>query len=290
MEWEAEAEAVIRRAPFFVRRFARKRIEEMVRAEGGTVVTAEACRRARGKFADEANLRGDAGRAASAPDAPPLSEVEACAGPERDCPFALTEPHGLSSGVEELLDRLDYDRFALEHYEGMILPHHRLKVAVCACPNGCTQPQIKDIGLMARSSPQRTHEDCTQCGLCVEACPDGAVSLTGGGPMIDPEACVHCGACARACPAGTLVEGRRGFEVMVAGRLGRHPRLAQVLGPGPVPGREEALAVVERLVRAFMAESLPNERFGAFAERVGLERLEALALGERGQDPERAWG
>ena len=276
MEWDAEAEAMVKRVPFFVRPFARKRIEEMVRAEGESVVTAEACRRARTRFADERVLRGD-GAGAAAAGTPSLREVEACAGAERDCPFALADPRDLARRVDELLDRLEYDRFAMDHFEGMILPHHRLKVAVCACPNGCTQPQIKDVGLMARSCPERTDAECTQCGLCVEACPDGAVTLVEDAPVIDAEACVRCGACARACPTGTLAEARSGFEVTAGGRLGRHPRLAEPLGL--LPGPDEALAAVERLVRAYMDESPPNERFGTFADRVGGERLAALVSG-----------
>ncbi len=127
-----------------------------------------------------------------------------------------------------------------------MLPHHRLKVAVCACPNGCTQPQIKDIGLVAHAYPARGHAECTACGLCVEACPDGAVRLTDDGPVIDAERCVNCGACARACPTDALVNERSGYAVTVGGRLGRHPRLAEELTV--VDGPEEALAVVERLV------------------------------------------
>ncbi len=85
MDWDTEAEKLMERVPRFVRRFARKRVEQMVRAEGGTRVTVEACRRARARIADEGALSGKA----PPHEEPPLYQVEACAGPERDCPFAL---------------------------------------------------------------------------------------------------------------------------------------------------------------------------------------------------------
>jgi len=269
MDWEQEAEKLMERVPFFVRRFARKRVEQMVRAEGGAVVTADACRRARARFADESTLAG----AAPQREEPPLYQIEACAGPERDCPFALRGHADLPDRIGALFERLDYSTFARSHFDGLILPHHRLKVAVCACPNGCKQPQIKDIGIVAHSYPARGHEQCTACGLCVEACPDGAVRLADDGPVIDAERCVNCGACARACPTGALIEERTGYAITVGGRLGRRPRLAEELTV--VDGPEQALAIVERLVRRFLADSLPDERFSAFAERVGTDALRA---------------
>lgn len=267
MDWDTEAEKLMERVPRFVRRFARKRVEQMVRAEGGTRVTVEACRRARARIADEGALSGKA----PPHEEPPLYQVEACAGPERDCPFALRGHDDLACRIGALLERLGYPAFARSHFGGLVLPHHRLKVAVCACPNGCTQPQIKDIGLVAHAYPARGHAECTACGLCVEACPDGAVRLTDDGPVIDAERCVNCGACARACPTDALVNERSGYAVTVDGRLGRHPRLAEELTV--VDGPDEVLAVVERLVTRYMADALPDERFSAYVERIGTNGL-----------------
>jgi len=269
MDWDPEAEKLMERVPFFVRRFARKRVEQMVRAEGGTRVTVDACRRARARFADEGALAGGT----PPREEPPLYQVEACAGPERDCPFALRGHADLAAQIDALFERLGYAAFARSHFGGLVLPHHRLKVAVCACPNGCTQPQIKDIGIVAHAYPARGHAECTACGLCVEACPDGAVRLTEEGPVIDAGRCVSCGACARVCPTDALVNERSGYAVTVGGRLGRHPHLAEELTV--VDGPDEALAVVERLVRRYMTDALPEERFSAFAERVGTAALRA---------------
>ena len=46
--------------------------------------------------------------------------------------------------------------------------------------------------------------ECDGCGVCVEACPRGAISLEGSNPVIDIVSCNGCGACVSACPRGVL--------------------------------------------------------------------------------------
>lgn len=41
---------------------------------------------------------------------------------------------------------------------------------------------------------------CKGCGLCVERCPSGALSMADGISRLQPEECVLCGYCADACP------------------------------------------------------------------------------------------
>jgi ferredoxin len=38
------------------------------------------------------------------------------------------------------------------------------------------------------------------CGLCVDACPVGAIGRGGAVPQVDRDACIGCGACVTACP------------------------------------------------------------------------------------------
>ncbi|NIP26814.1 MAG: 4Fe-4S dicluster domain-containing protein [Phycisphaerae bacterium] len=42
-------------------------------------------------------------------------------------------------------------------------------------------------------------DDCTECGLCLPECPEGAISEASPF-VIDPRLCTECGACAEVCP------------------------------------------------------------------------------------------
>lgn len=45
---------------------------------------------------------------------------------------------------------------------------------------------------------------CTGCGACVQACPQGAISLVDGVAQIDSSLCTECQACVNACPKGAI--------------------------------------------------------------------------------------
>jgi len=48
-------------------------------------------------------------------------------------------------------------------------------------------------------------EECIWCGLCAEACEDGAVRQSRKGFHIDPRLCTGCGRCRAVCPTGAVV-------------------------------------------------------------------------------------
>ena len=46
---------------------------------------------------------------------------------------------------------------------------------------------------------------CSQCGVCAEECPEGAIKEKEQGVyVIDPELCTLCGVCVDACPFGVM--------------------------------------------------------------------------------------
>jgi NAD-dependent dihydropyrimidine dehydrogenase PreA subunit len=59
---------------------------------------------------------------------------------------------------------------------------------------------LKDVTTL-----QVFEEKCVRCGLCLEVCPHGVLSLNGGKVQIeDRDACMECGACMQNCPAGAI--------------------------------------------------------------------------------------
>jgi uncharacterized protein len=75
---------------------------------------------------------------------------------------------------------------------------------------------IKNLGMGSGSSAgkQMMHENfcaevnatkCVACGVCVEHCSPGAISLEEGSKaQVDPEKCIGCGECVAHCPVGAI--------------------------------------------------------------------------------------
>lgn len=48
--------------------------------------------------------------------------------------------------------------------------------------------------------PWVKQNECIGCGICVKACPAGAISLENNKAVIDQNKCIHCGKCLSVCP------------------------------------------------------------------------------------------
>lgn len=48
---------------------------------------------------------------------------------------------------------------------------------------------------------------CTQCGACIKACPEKAISKNDlGASIVDVEKCTNCGTCVAACPVHVIFQ------------------------------------------------------------------------------------
>ncbi|MEG6506461.1 4Fe-4S dicluster domain-containing protein [Nitratidesulfovibrio sp. 1201_IL3209] len=194
------------------------------------------------------------------------------------CRFSLPVPEGFLVRLERVVAESGWPEFLRDVVRGPILHHHAFRVAVSACPNGCSRPHIADVGIIRAWTPGRASDACTRCGLCERLCPDHAMTLGEGdedGPRLHPENCLSCGLCIKRCPEKALPVAREGWRVVVGGRLGRRPRLAtelegldEVPGASGFPGQSHLLdddGVVRALRNAlawYMREYRLHLRFG----------------------------
>ena len=262
--WDSEAEKTLRRVPFFVRTKVRKKVEEEVAAAGRNRVT---------KTDLEESKRNHLKR---------LSEgvkgysVEACFG-SSGCQNAVVTSADLVSNLESLLEEADLLRFLRSQLGEHVKLHHQLRVTLADCPNACSQPQIKDIGIIGQAQVSCEPEECTACGECEPVCQESAILLDDGFLVsIDEDLCVECGACARVCPGDAITNTSNTYRILVGGKLGRHPQLARDLTNGL--DAEQVLNLVGDIVGFYKNNARRGERLGALINRVGWEEFKGAVL------------
>lgn len=67
-----------------------------------------------------------------------------------------------------------------------------------------------DMVAYVEVQPEVFQNTCISCGLCVDACPQDAMSLEGGKAVIDMDKCTSCGECVRVCPVNAITDSRFG--------------------------------------------------------------------------------
>ncbi len=55
-----------------------------------------------------------------------------------------------------------------------------------------------------RGKPELSRDKCTFCGMCVESCPVGVISLEGDILTIFYCGCIFCGRCEEVCPSDAV--------------------------------------------------------------------------------------
>lgn len=261
MKWDRQAEEAVSRAPFFVRGRIRKKVEEEVRKLGSNRVTLAHVRSCQRNFMK--NMEDEvAGH-----------RVEACFG-RNGCSNRAMESDDLCNEMEKMLTKENLKAFLKEKVQGPLKLHHEFRISVSECPNSCSRPQITDFGLIgARKPGVLGHEECNQCGACLEICREEAVTMpeNTNKPVIDMEKCLYCGQCINACPTGTIKEIERGFRIQLGGRLGRHPQLACELD-GLYPP-ENVIKVLGECIQHYKSQCTKGERFGDVLNKTGYDFL-----------------
>jgi anaerobic sulfite reductase subunit C len=263
MKWTAEAEDAIKKIPFFVRKRVRSRVEKEAEAEGKSLVTITEVKATQARFLSkmETDIKG--------------YQIETCFG-AGGCPNRANAGDELMKKLEALMAEENLLDFLKKQVKGPLKYHHEFRITLADCPNACSQPQIKDIGIIGACVPEITQSLCSQCEACVDACREQAVSLDAGSPVVQPkiqiDRCLYCGKCIEVCPTGTLGAGARGYRVLLAGKLGRHPKLAREL-PG-VFSEEAVLSIVKDCLSFYRLHSKGGERFAEIFTDKNFEALQ----------------
>ena len=181
-----------------------------------------------------------------------------------NCPKAARDWHNLYEGLSIQLTELNLHQ-TLEDKFRPVLNHHLPKVCLAGCPNGCSQPNIKDFGISGYITPQITEAACLGCKACVGVCLEEAITWKPDGINIDNYRCISCGDCQRVCPSGTLTSGESGWTLRFGGRVGRHPQFAK--SAGQVSTDEEVMAWISATLTRYIEDARPQERLTHFLER-----------------------
>ncbi len=249
MQWTPEADAAIKKVPFFVRKKVRARVEAEARQAGKHSITLAEVNATQKRF-----LTGMASEIKG-------YQLDACFGPS-GCPNAIGSSRELMKKLELLLKNADL--LGLLKSKGIqdLKFHHEFRVTVAECPNACSQPQIKDVGIIAACRPAVTDKACTLCEACVAACKEKAIALDDATalPVISTQDCVACGQCLPVCPTGTLSDSVIGYRVQLGGKLGRHPQLAREL-PG-IYADKTVLQIVQACLDLVKVNSTSGHRLG----------------------------
>jgi dissimilatory sulfite reductase (desulfoviridin) alpha/beta subunit len=185
------------------------------------------------------------------------------------CPNAVLDAPTLPEQILEAVTASGFGERLQSALGGVVPMHHTVTISISYCPNGCSRPQIADIGCIGAVSPLVSDAPCAGCGTCFDLCREKALVANDMGCVtaVDTDACVRCGACMASCPTRTLTPGPHGFRVQLGGKLGRHPRLATECYSAVAASDIPALAA--QVLDNYLTRRHPRERLGALMERLG---------------------
>ncbi len=260
MKWTQEAETAIKKVPFFVRKKVCARVEKEAAAEGKNRITLDEVKATRKRFLTnmDSEVKG--------------WQIDTCFS-SGECPNRAVSGERLLKKIEALLKESDLLAFLKAHVTGKLKFHHDFRIGLSECPNACSQPQIKDIGIIGACSPLLTDEPCTCCEACVDVCKENAIRLDyeREKPLIDFNLCLKCRQCVKVCPTGTLADGEKGFRIQLGGKLGRHPQLAREL-PG-VFSEAGTLKIINACIAFYKENSEQGQRFAVIFKADDFEAL-----------------
>lgn len=196
-------------------------------------------------------------------DGAKIRTIVACPGKEV-CRWGIMDSRRLATALDE-------------RFFGRVVPK-KTKMAVSGCPNSCSKPIENDIGFMGAAQPGLNQDLCTGCGACAKLCNAKAIHMVDQRPVINTEKCIQCGKCIVSCPTKAWEQERKGYHILIGGKIGRFPRLGNIVAR--FVDEEEVEKYTENLLAIFAELAQPGERMANVVERLGVEvfkeRLEKM--------------
>lgn len=149
----------------------------------------------------------------------------------------------------------------------------KTKIGVSGCPNSCAKPQENDIGFAGAVEPMLDENKCIGCGLCQKVCPNKAISMEEGHPVIDKSLCLLEGNCIASCPVDAWQEKRKGYTLYAGGKIGRKPVFGQAVAQ--FIQEEDVVEAVNIVLTVFERLGQQGERIADTIARVGLEEFKS---------------
>lgn len=153
-----------------------------------------------------------------------MYKIEACRGLKGECKNSLLKDKDLTEGLEDLLNGINFSKELKSKLDTSIRHHHLFKIGISACPNGCSQPQIKDLGIIAKTEVELIKDKCIKCDNCIITCKEKAIDRNKY--QVIKSDCLKCGDCFRVCQNEAIDIINSGYQLLAGGKLGRHPKLA----------------------------------------------------------------
>ncbi|RJX34234.1 MAG: 4Fe-4S dicluster domain-containing protein [Desulfarculus sp.] len=269
ISWDPAAERALKRVPSLVRPLVRRKVAERVANSGRRQVSLADFEQAEARFKALRGGRSDQELAGLLPVAnrpgAPLLVLEACRAQLSGCPNVILDTGPWQEALEQWLAQADISERLRRRVDGdQVLFHHKLKIALAGCPNGCSRPQIADLALVGAAQPSFDAQACTACGQCAQACPDEAIEIAETA-LWQPQRCLGCLQCSSVCPAGAVNLSPPRARVLMGGKLGRHPQLAREVALVAQPA--QAVELFSRAVEQYLTEAPAEERFAAWWQR-----------------------
>lgn len=188
---------------------------------------------------------------------PRVRTVTACQG-AAVCPSGCIDTYGLAKELDQ-------------RYFGRELPH-KFKFGVTGCQNNCLKAEENDLGIKGGMTVTYDKPACINCGVCVKACREGALTASRDGIVIDREKCNNCGRCVKSCPVDAW-KGESGYIVSFGGLFGNQIYKGETILP-IIREKETLFRVADAAVKFFEDHAKAGERFRFTLQRVGEEKFE----------------